>query len=191
MAIGLACLTAVGWIYTHELMLYSSFKGASGGGHDFGLITIISAWFWATVWAAGVMLFLAKYFWKFRSWAGFLAITFGSIFAGDRIAVRMIRFDDIDAVTPYTAMLKRIFFIVGMGGMLPEGRHPWAGFDTCYFLGVLMLALGGVFTSLINASIPFYSNIILNLRLVRFVGGRASKIIDSIKSQFLFFEEPR
>lgn len=138
---------AFGWFYTQEISQYASFKGANGGGDDFGLGTFIPAWFWAVVWAAACMLFMSKKIFGWKSWSGFFIVTFGAFPIADTVSAKLIRFDAPNIIAPGEAVLREIFFYMSFGGMLPEGRHPWASYHVCFFFSVWIAGFIGLLGS--------------------------------------------
>ena len=129
----LAAVQALLWLYGHCIIQYVIFRGLGAAGTDYGLGTVLLGAAWSIISATLVALVLANKILGQRSWATFIV----SGILGLPIAVLFT------STAPNPPTLSRIFWLLGLGGQLTEGRHGLAGANAWWFLVIFYTAVTG------------------------------------------------
>lgn len=141
--LAVSAISCLGSFYSMCLFQSALFQGESGGGHDFGLATLVPMWVFACFWTAFACWPISICLFGRGSWMGFLLggpfhILPGLVFWLLSMLLGVNSEDDFHAI------YGPIFRFLSLGGMFSEGRLGTGEHLAVYALNVYIGTLGGL-----------------------------------------------
>lgn len=137
-----ACMTALGWLYTFMFSQYFLYQGGRAGGHDMGVVALVSGWTLAIVWGKLGMRTIASAVVRTKSTVGYLLIAIFSlpigIFIGGTVQ---------EGLLSGKRTFSTLFSYLTLGNRIEDGRHGMREFYTGIFLAIMALGIFGLIIS--------------------------------------------